>query len=247
MTVAELLKRIIDAYPGATAESMATFKPVFFARLRSHEGEALADAANEVLGTFKPTTRQPFPIPLDFEKHLPNGRLNLAAGGKSLDLKAHRERKVRILAAWRAGQGARAANGIPEVMRALEFVADGIADLMAWDEQPGELLLKRGEVRTAQHRAISQHRRVLHGVPPDSVDVWWGQISAIAAHWGIETKSEDWMARESEAAPRPVAPAEQRHAYSRPDTPTARRLAELAAAKRERRRPAEQRDVPEAM
>lgn len=245
MTVTDLLQRILDAYPGATPESMATFKPVFYARLKRHEGEVLEEAATEVLGTFKPTTRQPFPIPLDFEKHLPSGPKAERGKVKSLDIDGHRQRKVEILAEWRAGQGDRAAKGVREVMRALEFVAEPIADVMAWDEQPGQLLLKRGEVKTAQHRAISQQRRVLHGPPTANADVWWEQISAIAEQWGIETTREEWTTKESQVAPRVTAPQQQRPDYSRPDTPTNRRMAELANARRESTPPPEHRDIPE--
>lgn len=245
MTVTDLLQRILDAYPGATAESMATFKPVFYARLRKHEGEVLEEAATEVLGTFKPTMRQPFPIPLDFEKHLPSGPKVERGKVKSLDIDGHRRRKVEILAEWRSGQGNRAANGVREIMRALEFVAEPIADVMAWDEQPGQLLLKRSEVKTAYHRAISQQRRVLHGAPSSDANVWWDQISAIAAQWGIETTREEWTTKESQVAPRTNAPQQQRPAFVRADTPTNRRMAELAAAHRTGTPPPEHRDIPE--
>jgi len=203
MTVTELLQRILDVYPGATPESMATFKPVFYARLRKHDGDALEKAATEVLGTFKPTTRQPFPIPIDFEKYLPSSAQAPAGGGKPLDIDGHKERRRQILADWRAGHGARAANGVRLIMLALEFIAEPIADVMAWQEQPEQLLLKHSEVKTAYHRAISQRRRGLHGAPPSNADVWWDQISEIAHQWGIETAREEWtQARSNDAAKR---------------------------------------------
>lgn len=193
MTVAELLERIAAAYSGATAEAMKTFKPVFYARLRKHEGDALETAANEVLGTFKPKFDQKFPIPADFEAHLPSGKLNLPKdAGPTLDVKGHGEKTRRIMAEWRGAQGARGAGGVTEVLRSLEFIAEPLAGMKAWRDDPEPLRLTKAQLKLAQSRAISQQRVKLHGPPGKDPDVWWEQIDAIARGWGVATTRDEW-------------------------------------------------------
>ncbi len=98
-------------------------------------------------------------------------------------------RRREILAEWKANQGERGAAGVPDVLRALEH----IASLQVANVRDGDRLrLGAKQLRLAQHRALSQARRVRHGEPPRSVDVWWEQIAEIAQQWGIETKREDW-------------------------------------------------------
>lgn len=97
-----------------------------------------------------------------------------------------------LMASWREGQGKRAANGIPEIFRALEFIARGVAEAESWKADPRPVVLTRGQVRLAQKRAISQRRRAEHGPPGHSPDAWWDQIKAIADRWGIEAAREDW-------------------------------------------------------
>lgn len=40
---------------------------------------------------------------------------------------------------------------------------------------------------------LSSARRARHGDLPESNEVWWSQILAVAADLGIETKREDWQ------------------------------------------------------
>jgi intein/homing endonuclease len=105
---------------------------------------------------------------------------------------------------WRAGQGQRAAKGIPELMRALEFIARQVADGQSWSADPQPVSLTRKQVKTAWHRAISQRRRAEYGPPGKSPDEWWEQISSIAARWGIETNRAEW---EQTSKVRPAKPA----------------------------------------
>lgn len=98
----------------------------------------------------------------------------------------------RLMAAWREGQGKRAAKDVPELMRALEFIAQQIADGEAWKPDPRPVILTRKQVRLAWFRAISQKRRMEYGPPGKSADEWWEQIKAIADRWGIETTRAEW-------------------------------------------------------
>lgn len=190
MTVAELLEGIIAAYPGATPEALKTFKPVFYARLLKHEGDALAEAATAVLGSFRPTPRAPFPIPLDFEQHLPSARLELGRSGPQMDFAARRRRIEALLDDWREREGKPLSKGVSEVLAALEVVARSVAGLRAWREYPEPVVLSDDQVRLAQQRALSQERLRLHRVGGN-----WAQIERIAVEWGILALAEEWAAR----------------------------------------------------
>ncbi len=200
MTVAELLDKILAAYPGATVDAIATFKPVFYARFQHREGDRLAAAAAEVFANFRATGRQPFPIPADFEQHMPSTRINIPGDSAGLDFKAHGERVRALMADWRRGQGHRGANGVIEVLRALEFIAEPLANLKAWEENPSPIVLTTKQLRLAQQRAISMQRRIAYGAMPRTNEVWWEQIQAVAAQWGVPVKYEDWGTIKKEAA-----------------------------------------------
>lgn len=101
------------------------------------------------------------------------------------------QRRRAIMAEWHAAQGERGAAGVPEVLRALEQLA---RLKMHTVPEHGRLRLTAKDLRLAQHIAISQRRRIEHkgSEPPADVEVWWSQISEIAARWGIPTRREDW-------------------------------------------------------
>lgn len=98
----------------------------------------------------------------------------------------------RLMASWREGQGKRASKDVPELMRALEFIAQQIADGEAWKPDPRPVSLTRKQVRLAWFRAISQKRRAEYGPPGKSADEWWEQVKAIADRWGVETTRAEW-------------------------------------------------------
>ena len=187
MTVDDLITRIIAAYPGASLEAMKSFKPVFYARLKHREGEPLADAATEVLATFRAKYGQPFPIPADFEAVLPSPRRD-GARAAPIDPGRHAERKRRLMAEWR-----RSVDAAPEVRRALETIALEVADVAAWRESSKPIALTPKQRKLAEQRAISLQRRCEHG-PPERLGAedWGAQISAIAARWNVATSLEEW-------------------------------------------------------
>lgn len=196
MTVSELLKAMMGAYTAFDAKAAGAFASAFRTRLQRHEGDALRIACDEVLAAWRPRQGQRFPVPADFEEYLP-GKLNLPKDlGPKLDLKAHGERKKQLFASWKAGQGQRASNGIPEMMRALEAVAEPIAAQRAWDAQPEPVVLTRKQVFKAQQSALSIKRRELHGLPPKDAVLWWSQIVEIAKGWRLEI-TPDWWSDEA--------------------------------------------------
>lgn len=194
MTVAELIDCILRAYPGVSPEAIATFKPVYFARFGRREGPHLQAAFEATLAEFKPTLRQPFPVPADFERHMPSIKIDDGKdkGGKPIDLAGRKRRADSLFANWRAGQGARASRGNPALMKALENIARHSADILGWQENPEPLVLTRDQLKVAAQRAISFERLLRYGQPPKDCRIWWGQIHAIASEWGLQVTPEWW-------------------------------------------------------
>lgn len=193
MTVDELLGKLNAAFPAFNARALEAWGSVFRDVCGRHEGPALKSAYTAVLSSFTVAKSKALhPVPADFAEHLPKGHPKIPSTGPALDIKGHGDRRRQLLASWRAAQGRRAANSVPEVMQALEFVAGQVAGILAWNANPEPLLLTRAQVRLAQHRAISLQRRVEFGQLPKSNEDWWEQISAIAARWGIATLYEEW-------------------------------------------------------
>jgi hypothetical protein len=203
MTVTELLTRIMAAYAGATTEAMKTFVPVFHARLRKHEGPALDAAAIEVFGSFKPRYDHKFPIPADFEAHLPSGKLNLGTAGQGIrqTLADRATRRRRVLADWMNGQGAKIkAHRVPPMYAACVALA---ADLAG--ETSDALILTADQIKLCEDRALSAARIQRFGRIPRSTERWEAQIEEIRADWARGV----W---EIVMPSSPVAPATQRAA-----------------------------------
>ena len=171
MTVTELLRRIQDAYPGATPDALRSFVPVFHARLRQHEGDRLEEAATAVLSEFMPKATQPFPIPANFEKHLP-GKLVLPSTETPMRdrMAKHRQVRAELMAEWWTRQG----NGIKQhrgaaIARACEWEADrgkDGADVRAWQSNPSPIKLTAEQIQTCEDRAVSQARMDRYGAIP---------------------------------------------------------------------------------
>lgn len=225
MTVAELLERIMAAYPGATNEAMKTFVPVFYARMRRHEGEALETAATEVLGSFRPKFDQKFPIPADFEAHLPSGKLHIPNGGPAIDFRAHRERKRALEADWQAGQGAkiREARG-PYVWAHCLFEAQRQAAVAAWRDHPGRVILSAEQIQACEDQVVSTARVQVHGASVlrrGDRAAWEGQTASLRA----SLRAGEWPAGHRRE------PGETESSV-RPSQAMQERLAELARNRR---------------
>lgn len=179
MTVSELLERIMAAYPGATPEALKAFKPVFYARFRHREGPALEAAALEVLAAFRPKFDQKFPIPADFEPHMPvthpevPGDLAIRA---ELDERANR-RHVNIQR-WMEGQGAkiRAARAQPVYAACLMMAMEHCARA-SWR------YLSPEQIEECEMRALSTARVKMFGPLPKTNEAWDSQLSQVRAAW----------------------------------------------------------------
>lgn len=185
MTVSELLARIIGAYPGATQDAMKTFKPVFYARLQRHEGDKLEEAATAVLAAFRPKFGQPFPIPADFEAHLPSGRLDLGKGSSDAGppirqwLADRDARRKRNFEDWANGQGAKIkANRPHAVYAACVLMASELAA-----KRRDKLVLSAEQITLCEEQALSRARVEMFGPPPRTEEAWTAQCAQVREVW----------------------------------------------------------------
>lgn len=225
MTVTELLEAIIAAYPGSSPEALRTFKPVFHARLRYHEGERLAAAATEVLGTFSATARKPFPICADFEAHLPSGKLHMPSDGPSIDFKGHKQRKDALVQEWQVGQGAKIkpVRG-PFVYAHCLWEVQRLAGARAWNDRPERIILTPEQIQTCEDQAVSTARLSAQG-------------AAVMRH-GSNAEWDDQMARYRSLVragrwPKRMDDQPGEGALLEPNPAMVKRLAELARARRQ--------------
>lgn len=238
MTVNELLAKLAAAFPAFNAQAAEAWAPVYRARLAKHEGPTLTSAYAETLGRFTvKSSKALFPVPADFEAHLPTGKVDLGKdSGPKLDLEGRKRRADALFADWQAGQCRRADKGNPLLRRSLEHIARHVADVMGWKENPEPLVLTRDQLKAACQAALSQERRNRFGQPPKDKHRWWQQISSVAVEWGIECTPEWWDKKTGEALapgaddePAP-APRVTAATFTR-DTPPRNREAQIALIK----------------
>jgi hypothetical protein len=179
MTVSELLTAILRAYPGASPEALETFKPVFRARFDRREGPHLAQAFTDTLASFKPTARQPFPIPADIEAHMPVIHATSDSGGSIRKLLE--DRKARALVAyadWYRGQGLKIKSARPRpVFDACVLEAVALSGIRS------PLILKADEIALCEQRALSAARVAKFGRLPVKTEEWESQRAQILADW----------------------------------------------------------------
>lgn len=185
MTVTELLARIIAAYPGATTDAMKTFKPVFYARLQRHEGDKLEEAATAVLAAFRPKFGQPFPIPADFEAHLPSGKLDLGKGSSDAGppirqwLADRDARRKRNYEDWANGQGAKIKANRPHAV----YSACALMAMELAPKRRDRLVLSAEQIALCEQQALSRARVEMFGPPPKSEEVWRAQLDQVREAW----------------------------------------------------------------
>lgn len=200
MTVDQLLAKLSAAFPAFNAKATEAWAPVFRARLDKHAGPVLAKAFADVLGSFTVRgSKSLFPMPADFEAHLP-GKLDLGPdAGPVVDFDGRNRRARSMFDEWLHEQGPRAAYNRPEILKALQEIAWPMALVRGWNEQRDRLLLTRAQVALALQRAISQERYIRYGKPSRDIHHWWSQIKGIADEWRIEITPE-WWSKDTAAA-----------------------------------------------
>ena len=191
MTVTELLACIMAVYAGATPEALKTFVPVFHKRFRAREGDHLQVAADEVFATFKAKYGQPFPIPADFEPHMP--KLHHAGrgdGGSPIRaaMEARNARATRLHAAWLAEQG-------HKIKAARHISVYGACVLMIMDicrvahDRTQRVMLTADQIAECEMRALSSER-AHRWQPAKTNEEWDEQIEQIRAEWAKPVQQE---------------------------------------------------------
>jgi hypothetical protein len=194
MTVFEMLDAILKRYAGADPESLASFKPVYYARFGKREGPHLQAAFDECCATFKPTARQPFPIPLDIEAHLPSLRHD-GEGTPPIREKLERRsaRAAVFLADWLAGQGGKIkAQRAPLLYAACFLEATDQARARALDDRVSGIVLDQPTINLCFQRAISTERVKRFGRMPGDMHKHWSQLVEIATEWKLDITPEWW-------------------------------------------------------
>ncbi len=179
MTVFELLEAILKAYPGAAPDALATHKAAFYARFEKREGPHLDQAFTETLATFKATARQPFPIAVDVETHMPS-IAKLAANVVLIRpyLQKRQAQSQTGYTSWLAGQGAKIrANRPAPVAAACALLA------MEFAKTRVPLVLTAEEIALCEERAVCQERVRRFGPRMKNAEEWKRQIDEIRAEW----------------------------------------------------------------
>lgn len=223
MTVEQLLAKLADAFPAFNAKALASWAPVFRAKLGRHEGPALQQAYVETLAAFSvATAKSLFPVPANFEPHLPATRVHLPSG-PAIDLKAHGTRKSHLIEQWWHHQG----NGISEqlgeiVAKSCAYMAAKKAHDLAWRDTPERVVLTAKEIQIAEDQVVSAERMAVYGpasLRREDPSIWQSQMDTIRA------------AVRAGQSPSKIAKARD-EAIPRQSEATTKKLAELAAAKR---------------
>lgn len=194
MTVTDLLARIMAAYPGATTEALRTFVPVFHKRLGHREGDKLQDAADEVFAVFRPKFGAPFPIPADFEKHLPSivtaAKATGAEGPPIREwLEARAGRASKLYGDWVSAQGRK-------IKEARHMSVYGACALEVMElcrranERTQRVILSADQIAMCEQRALTSERAHRYQ-PCKTEEEWLHQLSEIRADWAKDMQKQE--------------------------------------------------------
>lgn len=164
MTITELLDNLGAAFPAFNARALEAWASVYRARLGKHEGPRLAQAYVDTLSAFSVAkTKSLFPVPADFEPHLPMQSLKLAHGTK-LDLVGHRQRKTALFVQWWQMQGGRIreARGT-RIAQACAWEVSRMAHDAAWKAGAAAILLTVDQINICEGREVSSERMATFG------------------------------------------------------------------------------------
>lgn len=170
MTVDDLILQMRKAFGLFDDAAEESWGPVFRRQFRQHEGKALNAAWLATMAGFKPSGRQVFPIPLDFEAHLPKATRKFdPKAGRKLDFEAHHARKAELVDRWARRQRVdiEQSHGLIIAQRCLDEVVR-LADGIAWrepkeGEEPQWITLTDEVVALCEQAVVSSERNYLYG------------------------------------------------------------------------------------
>lgn len=183
MKVDDVIEELTAAFPAFNSKSADVWAQAFRTRLRHHEGPALREAHVAVMAAFKPTGRQPFPLPADYDQHLPgHARVAAGAAGKSMkaELEARHSRAEWLFAGWWQNQGRKLQRALPRPVH--DHCVLEAQDLARRAPEPlQELVLTQDQIDICASRALSQWRVAKFGRLPEHTEVWERQRAEIRA------------------------------------------------------------------
>jgi len=182
MTVADLLARLAAAFPAFNARAVEAWAPVFRARFGHREGSALAEAYAETLGAFSVAkSKSLFPLPADFEAHLPSRKPIRGDAAAIARLLAERQARARrLFAAWHAAQGVRIKAARPPAVFAA-CVMEAIERCRGATEATERVLLGDADIALCESRAVSAGRVHRFGRLPATNEEWRQQCQEVRA------------------------------------------------------------------
>lgn len=165
MTITELLDKLGAAFPAFNARALEAWASVFRARLGRHEGAALAQAYADTLGAFSVAkSKSLFPVPADFEPHLPTARLQMGGESPTLDLKSHHVRKEALITNWWRTQGSRIEEARGSMVAgACRWEVGALAHDSAWKPVSGAIILTAAQIDLCEARVVSSERLAAFG------------------------------------------------------------------------------------
>ena len=170
MTVDDLIMAMRKAFGLFDDAAEESWGPVFRRQLRQHEGKALNAAWLATMAAFKPSGRQVFPIPIDFETHLPKSPRKFDPKmGRKLDFDGHKARALELVDRWakRERPKIEESHGPIVAQRCLDEVRR-IAEGRAWHvpkdgEEPQWIELADEHVALCESAVVSSERNFLYG------------------------------------------------------------------------------------
>jgi len=180
VTVADLLARLAAAFPAFNARAVEAWAPVFRARFGHREGAALAEAYAETLGAFSVAkSKSLFPLPADFELHLPNRKPIRGDAAAVARLLAERHaRASRLFAAWHAAQGLKIKAARPQAVFAA-CVLEAMERCRGASDATERILLGPDDIALCESRAISAARVHRFGRLPATNQEWQSQCDEL--------------------------------------------------------------------
>lgn len=182
MTITELLAKLGGAFPAFNAKAMEAWASVYRARLGKHEGPALAQAYVDTLSAFSVAkAKSLFPVPADFEPHLPMQSLKFPKDGeKKVDFVGHRLKKEALIAKWWEMQGNRISEARgPRIAGACAWAITKMAQKHLPTTR--ELLLTVEQINICEEREVSSERMATFGpyaLRRDNPAQWLEQMAA---------------------------------------------------------------------
>lgn len=207
MDVDQLVISLMKAFPLFNEEAVESWRPVFERAFARVDGETLAEAFDETLADFKPEYRKPFPIVMDFEKHLPAKKSVFDKKiGPKLDFAARKARAIDLIANWIMWQRPDiVADRGPIVAARCEDEVACIARNVGWKPQSEDIRLSGEQIQLLEDSVVSIERVMTFGRMPATNIEWQKQMDDCRAmvHAGRSPSAEGIAAarQKSESAP----------------------------------------------